>query len=137
MSLQKAKQDVVCIDWNMVSESHEGIFSNQKEGMQDNFLDDVTATLSDFLSYLAKNGAVDPHIECHTHQTQFTKNDQDEVIVCSVNISNTETCTLAVKKRVAKVSVEFDRVGSEHLIGSDAAFWDYSARAHNNGVLEN
>ena len=104
VAAEKAKQDSVCIDWNMSSESHAGIFSSQKEGMQDNFFDDATSTLSDFFSYLAKNCVVYPHIERHNVCTQFTKNDQDASTQCSMTVSSAEPCTFKVMKRAANVA---------------------------------
>ena len=135
VATEKANQDSVCIDWNMSSESHEGIFSNQKEGMQEKFLDGVTATLSDFLSYLAQNGVVDPHIECHNVSTQFTNNAHDERTRCSVTISSTEPCTFKVMKRVANIALEFDNLGSSLVLGSDSKSWDISTRKHSTGYV--
>ena len=132
---EKSKLGAVCLDWSMQSESHEGIFSCQKEGMQEKFPDDVTATLADFLSYLAKNGVVEPHIECHKFSTTFTKDDKDEVTGCAVTISNSEPCTFKVLKRAANVPPEFENLGSSLLLGDDAKSWDITTRKHSMGYL--
>ena len=118
-----------------MSESHMGILSNQKEGMQEKCLDDVIATLSDFLSYLAPNGVVDPCIECHSVSTQFTNNEHDVVTQCSVTISSTEPCTFKVMKRAANIALEFDNLGVLLVLGSDSKSWDISTRKHSMGFL--
>ena len=132
---EKNKPGAVCIDWHMTSESHEGTFSCQKEGMNEKFPEDVTATLGEFLSYLAKNGVVEPHIECHTHKTEFLKDDKDEVTGCSVTISNTEPCTLKVMNRSTNHGPEFDNLGSSLVLGDDAKSWDLTTRKHAKGYL--
>ena len=58
VALEKNKEGAVCYDWQMSSENHEGIFCKQKQGLGEDFPDDVTATLSQFLSFLVRhNGA--------------------------------------------------------------------------------
>ena len=103
--------------------------------MQEKFPDDVTSTLSDFLSYLAKNGVVDPHIECHNVSTQFTKNEQDAMTRCSVTISSAEPCTFKVMKQVPNAALEFDNLGSSFVLGSDSKSWDISTRKHSMGYV--
>ena len=103
--------------------------------MQEKIPDDVTSTLSDFLSYLAKNGVVDPHIECHNVSTQFTKNEQDAMTRCSVTISSAEPCAFKVMKRAANVAPECDNLGSALVLGSDSKSWDISTCKHSMGYV--
>ena len=103
----------------MKSERHEGIFTC--EGMQEKFPDDVASTLGDFIAYLADNGVVEPHIECHNFKTDFTKDDKDQVTGCTLSIDNVEPCSFKVMKRAANVNPEFDNLGSSLVLGDDAA----------------
>ena len=91
---RKQKPGAVCLDWHMTSESHVGVF--MCEGFQPKFSDDVASTLGDFLAYLAQNGVVEPHVECHNLKTDFTKDEQGQVTGCKVSITNVEPCTLKV-----------------------------------------
>ena len=130
---EKKKKGAVCLDWEMKSESHQGVFST--EGMQEKFPDDVASTLGEFLAYLARNGVVEPHIECHNVKTEFTKDDQDKVIGCAVSINRAEPCTFKIMKRAANQNDEFDNLGSNLLLGDDAKSWDLNTRKHSKGYL--
>ena len=130
---EKKKKGAVCLDWEMKSESHQGVFS--AEGMQEKFPDDIASTLGEFLAYLARNGVVEPHIECHSVKTEFTKDDQDKVIGCAVSISRSEPCTFKIMKRAANQNDEFDNLGSNLLLGDDAKSWDLNTRKHSKGYL--
>ena len=70
---EKVKKGDACLDWNMTSESHAGVF--MCEGFQQKFSDDVASTLGDCIAYLAQNGVVEPHVECHNLKTDFTKDE--------------------------------------------------------------
>jgi hypothetical protein len=65
-------------------------FAKKKQSMVGKFPDDATAILSECLTYLANRINVQPHIECHAHQTQFANNGQADLIRRSVTISNIE-----------------------------------------------
>ena len=68
MSRQRSRRKVPCA-W--IGSCHLGAMResvcNQKQGMAEKFPDDVAATLSEFLTHLAKRSIVDPHIERGTH----------------------------------------------------------------------
>ena len=118
--------------------SHQGIFTCEGktcEGIQEKYPDDVASTLSDFFAYLARNGVVEPHVECHKYKTEFTKDDKDKVIGCTVSIASKEPCTFKVMKRAANVNAEFDNLGSTLLLGDDAKSWDLTTRKHAKGYL--
>ena len=137
VKVEKDKKGAKCIDWDMKSESHEGIFTceGMQEKLQEKFPDDVASTLGDFIAYLAQNGVVEPHIECHNAKTEFTKDDKDQVIGCKLSITNSEPCTFKLMKRASNVNPEFENLGSSLVLGDDAASWDLTSRRHSKGYL--
>ena len=112
---EKKKPGAVCLDWNRKSERHEGI--STCEVMQEKFPDDVASTLGDFIAYLANNGVVEPHIECHKFKTDFTKDDKDQVTGCTLSIDNVEPCAVRVRMQAANANPEFDNLGSSLVLG--------------------
>ena len=105
------------------------------EGFQQKFSDDVASTSGDFLAYLAQNGVVEPHVECHNLKTDFTKDEEGQVTGCNVSITNVEPCTLKVMKRAANVNAEYGNLGSSLVLGADAASWDLATRKHSGGYM--
>ena len=106
-----------------------------REGFQQKFSDDVASTLGDFIAYLAQNGVVEPHVECHNLKTDFTKDEEGQVTGCNVSITNVEPCTLKVMKRAANVNAEYGNLGSSLVLGADAASWDLATRKHSGGYM--
>ena len=98
----------------MQSERQEGIFTCY--GMKEKIPDDVASPFGDFIAYLAQNGVVEPHIECHNVKTNLTNDDNDQATGCALIIDNVEPCAFKVMKRAANINPEFDNLGE--LIGA-------------------
>ena len=50
-------------------------------------------------------------------------------------VANTECCCFKVALRPKNVAPEWDNLGSELLMGSDAKSWDLATRKHKSGYL--
>ena len=103
--------------------------------MQEEFPDDVASTVGNFIAYLAKNGVVEPHLECHSFTMNFTKDDKDQVTRCTLSIDNVDPCTVSVRMQAANANPEFDNLGSSLVLGDDDASWDLITRKHSKGYL--